>query len=151
MLFCVLFFLEEANWGQVFFASPGETLFENEDQTSLHTQYLRPVFVWGTMDAAELLSLFLYGAFTVAVPLAFVWPFKLRIPWYFLGVPFALLVLCYLGKWNSILIPWSCGYDAFEEIVETMLAASSLYWAHLYLRFTGPEKVTVTPREVSAN
>ncbi|MEM7601212.1 MAG: hypothetical protein AAF357_07310, partial [Verrucomicrobiota bacterium] len=73
------------------------------------------------------------GFFTVAIPLFLHFLLHGKTRFHHLITPFLLLILCHAGKWNAILVPWSCGYDAFEEMTETLLAATALYWSLLYL------------------
>ena len=84
------------------------------------------------MDAAKFLSLTMQGGFAVIVPLFLHLRLRREIPLVYLVTPFLLFVLCHLGKWNAILVPWTCGYDAFEEMTETLMAAASLYWTLLH-------------------
>lgn len=129
------FMLEEANYGQIFWDSGGTALFENEEQAALHTKYLREMKVSDSMDAAEFLSLAIQGFFTAAIPTGLFFLLRKRIPLLYLITPFFILVLCHLGKWNALLVPLSCGWDAFEEMTETLIAGTALFWSLLYLSY----------------
>lgn len=140
---CLFFLLEEANYGQIFWDSGATPLFENEEQAALHTKILRNMQVSESLDAAEFLSLAIQGFFTVGIPVVLHFFLRLKIPLLYLITPFCLLVLCHLGKWNAILVPWTCGWDAFEEMTETLVAGLALYWSLLYLHYA---KLPVRPK-----
>ena len=127
VLFILWLFLEECNYGQVFLGKSPTNYYNDEEQSSLHTAMLRPVYVDRTTDLAEVASFIVLILITAGIPLTLKYYFKFDVTGYVLWFPLALAFFCYLG----FLVPWDCGYDSFEEIVETLMSSVTVYYSFL--------------------
>lgn len=131
--FNVWLMLEEINYGQVFLNASPTNYYFDEEQLSLHTSFLRPVSLGMPFDMAGLAAFVLHLAVVTIVPAVLRKRYKSAAPVYALALPLALSAFACVGRWQGFLVPWGCGRDSADEITETLLATSTVYFAALFL------------------
>ncbi len=125
--FVFLLFLEEGDYGQILLNKSETNYYYDSEQFSLHTALLRPVHFAKHLDLSDLAEIGLIIAVTLAGPMVLKRKLKINTRAIYLWIPAILIGACYVANYAFILVPWECGRDSFEELIETILAASVFY------------------------